>query len=72
MGFHDFQKEGIWQWDSDPQLTEVEHFTNWNKGEPNDDKDDEDCGMMLTGPAGFWNDGHCGTLLHFMCESPFF
>lgn len=59
IGLSDFGKTGKWRWSFGKQIT----YTNWNKGEPNSDK--ENCGGMYTNhpdhpsSPGKWNDISC-------------
>ncbi|XP_069460032.1 CD209 antigen-like protein C isoform X1 [Ambystoma mexicanum] len=59
----DIDTEGKWHWGDGTPLT----FSNWNKGEPNNDKNNEDCVEMR--PDGFWNDLPCSTKFNFICEA---
>ncbi|XP_062596426.1 ladderlectin-like [Saccostrea cucullata] len=45
-------------------------FTDWNKGEPNNDKSREDCIEISRHPArlGMWNDNSCSYEFYFICE----
>lgn len=41
-------------------------YTQWRKGEPNNDRGIENCGHYW-GMTGDWNDIYCGFLLSFIC-----
>ncbi|XP_062599743.1 low affinity immunoglobulin epsilon Fc receptor-like [Saccostrea cucullata] len=45
-------------------------FTDWNKGEPNNDKSQEDYIEISTHPdrTGMWNDSICSHEFYFICE----
>lgn len=56
--------EGIWYWAS---TMENFGYTNWGIGEPNNQGEVEDCVEFYL--LDFvWNDDHCNTLNHFICE----
>ncbi|XP_061179254.1 galactose-specific lectin nattectin-like [Saccostrea echinata] len=64
LGGTDKTQENIWIWnDSGLPL----RFKNWSKGEPNDDKGNEDC-MEIFSKNGMWNDLRCSFSSMFVCE----
>jgi hypothetical protein len=63
LGLTDIEAEGSWAW-----VTGGSSFSAWNKGEPNDAGDGEDCAVM---ESGLWNDLPCGEVRGFVCaQSP--
>lgn len=64
IGLNDITSEKSFVWsDGSP----VAYF-NWNAGEPNDDKDDEDCGMVWPKMGFQWNDSSCGNRKPAICK----
>ncbi|KAM4749165.1 hepatic lectin-like [Rhinophrynus dorsalis] len=55
IGLNDMEEEGVWTWVDGTNYTTSYKF--WKKGEPNNDKRNEDCAHMWT--RGEWNDVHC-------------
>jgi len=49
IGLHDLNKEGAWQWTDGSKVT----YANWNKGEPNNYKNEDRVHLM---DSGKWND----------------
>ena len=65
LGADDSINEGYFTWKS--SSTNVS-FTNWNEGEPNDHRKNEDC-IELKFDSGKWNDVGCSwTIMETMCE----
>ncbi|KAM4702870.1 uncharacterized protein WCC33_011406 [Rhinophrynus dorsalis] len=62
LGISDLQVEGIFKYLGGDKLT----FTNWNLGEPNNSKDNEDCVEIQDN--GKWNDIPCSLLRLVICE----
>jgi len=56
IGLTDDRREGTFVWKSDN--TEVS-FSNWNKNEPNNMKDQEDCVVLRKTRSFEWNDVRC-------------
>ncbi|XP_062620217.1 galactose-specific lectin nattectin-like [Saccostrea cucullata] len=67
LGGTDKTQENTWIWKHSGLPL---RFTNWNKGEPNDDKENEDC-MEILSRNGMWNDMPCSYLSMFVCEKEF-
>jgi hypothetical protein len=73
IGASDAATEDTWVWDDGPQFWQGRSngtavgglYTNWDGGEPNDDKS-EDCAEMQG--DGQWNDVPCGSPQEFVCE----
>ena len=62
IGFNDIAREGDFEWiDGSPF-----GFANWNGGEPNDARLNEDCVELVGG--GAWNDVACYSNRRFTCE----
>jgi hypothetical protein len=57
------EEEGNWNWINGTHAS----YTHWNKGEPNDDGETEDCAEWKLG-TGSWNDAPCWTDRHFICQ----
>lgn len=62
LGISDLQVEGIFRYSSGEKII----FTNWNLGEPNNSKDNEDCVEIQDN--GKWNDIPCNLLRLVICE----
>uniref|UniRef100_A0A6I8QBW8 Mannose binding lectin 2 n=1 Tax=Xenopus tropicalis TaxID=8364 RepID=A0A6I8QBW8_XENTR len=62
LGISDIQVEGIFKYLGGDKIT----FTNWNLGEPNNSKDNEDCVEIQDN--GKWNDIPCSLLRLVICE----
>ncbi|KAG9466814.1 hypothetical protein GDO78_016033, partial [Eleutherodactylus coqui] len=62
LGISDLQVEGIFRYISGEKIL----FTNWNLGEPNNSKDNEDC--VEVQDNGKWNDIPCNLLRLVICE----
>ncbi|XP_055623842.1 perlucin-like [Toxorhynchites rutilus septentrionalis] len=71
IGATDLAKEGLFIWTpTGERLT----WTNWRRGEPNDESGEEDCLQLAYIPSleynWNWNDNSCsGQSFHFICES---
>ena len=64
IGFSDESLEGGYTWsDNTPVI-----FINWNDGEPNNYGDGEDCGTIVPGIGGYWNDDRCEKQAKAVCE----
>ncbi len=63
IGLNDIDQEGEYRW-SNGQGTD---YRNWNRGEPNNWEDSEDCIEMLRNER--WNDLGCEESLPFICET---
>lgn len=59
----DSSEEGKWRWFGSGQTW---GYTNWNKGQPDNFKDQEDCAVMTSG--GHWNDTNCNEHRLYICE----
>ncbi|XP_069835331.1 mannose-binding protein C-like isoform X2 [Dendropsophus ebraccatus] len=62
LGISDLQVEGIFRYITGEKII----FTNWNLGEPNNSKDNEDCVEIQDN--GKWNDIPCNLLRLVICE----
>ncbi|XP_075697849.1 pulmonary surfactant-associated protein D-like [Rhinoderma darwinii] len=62
FGISDLQVEGIFRYLTGEKII----FTNWNLGEPNNSKDNEDC--VEVQDNGKWNDIPCNLLRLVICE----
>ncbi|KAG8435016.1 hypothetical protein GDO86_013107 [Hymenochirus boettgeri] len=62
LGITDLQVEGIFKYLGEDKIS----FTNWNLGEPNNSKDNEDCVEIQDN--GKWNDIPCSLLRLVICE----
>jgi len=65
INFNDLLEEGFWRWGTQ---TSPSNYTNWAGGEPNNEKGDENCGMIFN--SGLWNDGQCAWTHHYICKRP--
>ncbi|XP_013119451.2 lectin subunit alpha [Stomoxys calcitrans] len=64
MGAHRNEAGDNFEWIS---RNEAFHYTNWQKGEPNNAVNSEHCGMFYADTTN-WNDFVCSRLLGFVCE----
>ncbi|XP_062596421.1 hepatic lectin-like [Saccostrea cucullata] len=67
IGGTDRNREGSFFWASTgSSLT----FTDWDRGEPNDEDSVEDCIEISTFQTrtGTWNDNNCALKYHYICE----
>ncbi|XP_052023698.1 CD209 antigen-like protein D isoform X5 [Apodemus sylvaticus] len=64
MGLSDLHNEATWHWvDGSPLSPSFTRY--WNKGEPNNYGDEEDC-VEFSGNG--WNDLKCDTLIFWICK----
>ena len=61
----DETNEGEWRWLNDKIA--LQNQTAWNKGEPNNHKNNEDCGELRDKSPDL-NDVPCSTILPGVCE----
>ncbi|XP_052779239.1 low affinity immunoglobulin epsilon Fc receptor-like [Mya arenaria] len=66
LGGSDKNSEGTWYWISDERVWTRRDFKGWDKGEPNDNNNGEDC--LHTHANGAWNDVQCHFELMVVCE----
>ncbi|XP_072925310.1 CD209 antigen-like protein C [Hemitrygon akajei] len=64
IGLSDAASEGDWRWVDGTDYSSSS--TNWMEGEPNDEKNAEDCVETLA--SGKWNDMPCDNNQHWICE----
>ncbi|XP_072925309.1 CD209 antigen-like protein C isoform X3 [Hemitrygon akajei] len=64
IGLSDAASEGDWRWVDGTDYSSSS--LNWMEGEPNDDKNAEDCAEILVG--GKWNDLACDESQQWICE----
>ncbi|XP_030059122.1 mannose-binding protein [Microcaecilia unicolor] len=62
LGISDEHVEGLFKYVTGEQIS----YSNWNLGEPNNNKDDEDCVEVLN--DGKWNDIPCSLARLVICE----
>lgn len=67
IGLTDKGTEGVWVWRNNGTSTPA-IFTDWNDGEPNDTRDNEDCVHLYFRFGHTWNDIPCDSLNRFVCE----
>ena len=65
IGLSDSADEGTFVWVDGQALD----YDNWSGNEPNDWREDEDCGELISG-TGRWNDFRCDGDRPFICEGP--
>ncbi|XP_036797745.1 CD209 antigen-like protein 2 [Oncorhynchus mykiss] len=63
IGLTDEDREGLWTWVDNTQLTTAEY---WHPGEPNGGRE-ENCGMIWMNYDA-WNDASCSAALPWICE----
>uniref|UniRef100_A0A8C9SQY1 C-type lectin domain-containing protein n=1 Tax=Scleropages formosus TaxID=113540 RepID=A0A8C9SQY1_SCLFO len=69
IGLSDKEREGTWKWVDGTIMPQYEG--NWESGEPNNYKRDEDCvetRIMNPEPNKRWNDLPCDFVLRWVCE----
>ena len=62
-GIRAFHGDFVWYHNNDDLV-----FTNYDRGEPNNDSGDENCLEIRSDNHGTWNDVDCGFFLSFICE----
>ena len=67
IGINDMNTENVWQWSPGEENPNLVLYTNWQPGEPNDDRGNEDCGAIYH--FGTWNDNPCSFKLPYICEA---
>lgn len=66
IGITDQGTEGFWtQGVGGPRIS----IANWNAANPNNQNNNEDCGIDFSFTDGSWNDYGCGNTARFVCES---
>ncbi|XP_036424674.1 galactose-specific lectin nattectin-like [Colossoma macropomum] len=63
LGGHDCVAEGKWVWSDGSKMS----FQDWDKGQPDNYKNGEDCLEMNYGGSFKWNDALCTVLRPFVC-----
>lgn len=63
IGLDDLANEGTFEWVDGSPIS----YNNWNSGEPNNSKGNEDC---TTTNSSYWNDITCTNSYRFICENP--
>jgi len=66
----DPSRESTFVWRTSNTYTTVTGmtYTNWNRGEPNYDRQNEACMCLWSGQSYRWNDGRCSFAACFVCE----
>lgn len=64
IGGVDLEVDGEWKWVSSDRVV---HFTDWNTGEPNGNRN-ENCIDMLRITSYTWNDEDCHSRQQYICE----
>ncbi|KAK6489457.1 mannose-binding protein C-like isoform X1 [Huso huso] len=62
IGVNDRRREGVFEELNGKPIA----FSKWQRGEPNNDKGEEDCVVLVS--DGMWNDVQCGTSNIIVCE----
>lgn len=63
--YRDPSDKSRWLWVDGSRPT----YTNWSPGEPNNAREDEECGQMYPQSWGYkWNDGECYYYYPYICE----
>ena len=65
LGLNDIAKEGSFVWDSTQQPPS---FTDWEKREPNNQRNNEDCVMHMFKSGEEWNDATCTLEMRSICQ----
>ncbi|XP_045157211.2 perlucin-like protein [Mercenaria mercenaria] len=65
IGLTDAHTEGTFKWDGSD---EAASFTKWDKGQPDDTGENEDCVHFYSFPYYGWNDRNCESVLKSICE----
>eukprot|EP00794_Sanderia_malayensis_P009504 gene9504-biopygen7844 len=68
IGMNDRQQNGTMEWSNGSPVT----FTNWSKGQPENEDKDEDCAAMFLEENDLpWFDAQCNTwIMAFICKIP--
>ncbi|XP_045191061.2 perlucin-like protein [Mercenaria mercenaria] len=65
IGLNDLQEEGTWAWVNSKAAAS---YTNWAKGQPDNDVRNENCALITKGFNFLWNDAQCYSLQKYICE----
>lgn len=65
IGLHDRASEGVFTWADGTPVG----FTNWARGEPDDDVCNQDCAALKEDGDGLWHDTHCAQHRPFICRA---
>jgi hypothetical protein len=66
IGFNDRDDEGTFGWADGTPVS----YTNWAKGEPDNDVCNQDCVALKEDGNGKWHDTHCAQHRPFICRVP--
>uniref|UniRef100_A0A673Y588 C-type lectin domain-containing protein n=1 Tax=Salmo trutta TaxID=8032 RepID=A0A673Y588_SALTR len=66
IGLNDIAAEGVWEWTDGS--TFLPFLAYWKPGNPDNWEDNEDCGEVVGGEKGQWNDDVCTSLRKFISE----
>ncbi|KAL0965895.1 hypothetical protein UPYG_G00287370 [Umbra pygmaea] len=68
IGLNDIVAEGVWEWtDGNPFLP---YLAYWRPGNPDNWQSNENCGQVVGGDSGKWNDENCATKRKYICKRP--
>ncbi|KAJ7986772.1 hypothetical protein DPEC_G00331850 [Dallia pectoralis] len=68
IGLNDIVVEGVWEWtDGSPFLS---FLADWRTGNPDNWMGNENCGQVVGGDGGKWNDENCDSKRNYICKRP--
>ncbi|XP_024286595.1 macrophage mannose receptor 1 [Oncorhynchus tshawytscha] len=68
IGLNDIAAEGVWEWTDGS--TFLPFLAYWKPGNPDNWEDNEDCGEVVGGEQGRWNDDVCTSRRKYICKRP--
>ncbi|XP_038845355.1 macrophage mannose receptor 1 [Salvelinus namaycush] len=68
IGLNDIAAEGVWEWTDGN--TFLPFLAYWKPGNPDNWEDNEDCGEVVGGEQGRWNDDVCTSRRKYICKRP--
>ncbi|XP_051907364.1 macrophage mannose receptor 1 [Hippocampus zosterae] len=68
IGLTDGITEGVWEWTDGSPF--IQYISYWVQGQPDNwgDEPGEDCGQVVGGSSGRWNDENCDVKRKYICK----